>query len=683
MHNYGDHVHCFTCGFHGDVVDVWAAARGLEPGIEAALDLARHYSVELPEMDPKARQHARERREKEDLYLKQARACHHALNRHARVREWWEDRGFGQELRERFLLGANRDGTAAVIPFWRRGRVAGLIRGKLKGEPKYLYPKAEDFAGGHRPLFIPGPVRAGAFVVKGPLDALAVVAAGESGVAVGGTDPSEAQIEELGRLPDSICILFDSDKAGREAAGKLVRELYPNALRCPSDYGDGLEGPADLCQARGEEALEVLERLKDRATDALRLELDEAPKGTNNLDKYRVAKERILPLLTRLEDEGERDAALHDVAGKLKLSIKPLRKALASLAAEVAEPEPETLETEDLAPRPGTDRYERAMELLQNRRLLSRAAVDMKRLGHVGEFAAKKLALICAVSARSGKPIQPSTHSQSSAGKNFLWDTSLSLLPPEMVVRRSGLSAKALFRTQADLKGAVLYIQEIAGSEDAEYSIRVMQSDGRLEYEATEKMPDGGMKNVVYQTEGPTVVVQTTTKNHLHPENETRVFPIYIDESERQTSRIVRSILKEASGGGLGEAERERLQLKWHDAIRLLEPAEVVIPYAERIEIPSSPLRIRRDARRLIDVVRVIAWLHQCQRDRDYEGRILAAEEDFHEARVADPHAGGGESAAYRQGAARAAAHQGFQAPGSQGERSIRSNRQAGVEVPH
>src|SRR3712207_7191037 len=52
--------------------------------------------------------------------------------------------------------------------------------------------------------------------------------------------------------------------------------------------------------------------------------------------------------------------------------------------------------------------YERAMELLEDRRLLSRAAVDMKRLGHVGEFAAKKLVFICGVSARSGKPIQRS-----------------------------------------------------------------------------------------------------------------------------------------------------------------------------------------------------------------------------------------------------------------------------------
>src|SRR5215217_2650616 len=167
-----------------------------------------------------------------------------------------------------------------------------------------------------------------------------------------------------------------------------------------------------------------------------------------------------------------------------------------------------------------------------------------------------------------------------------------------MVVTRSGLSAKALFRTQANLKGAVVYIQEVTGSEDAEYTIRVMQSDGRLEYEATEKAADGSLRNVVYQTEGPTVVVQTTTKNHLHPENETRVFPIYIDESEEQTGRIVGRILMDAAGHGSPRSERERVRERWHDAIRLLEPAEVIIPYADRLQIPSSPIRIRRDARR-------------------------------------------------------------------------------------
>jgi hypothetical protein len=180
-----------------------------------------------------------------------------------------------------------------------------------------------------------------------------------------------------------------------------------------------------------------------------------------------------------LEDEGERDAALHDVASKLKLSIKPLRKTLSSLLAQEAEPEVDEPETEDATPQLGTARYERAMELLKADSLLSRAAADMKRLGHVGEFAAKKLALICALS-----PPAPA-----------------SLSSPQ-----------------------------------------------------------------------PT---------HRAP------------------------LARTPSGTRRSRCCRQR---------------------------SSSPLRIRRDARRLIDVVRAIAWLHQHQRERDAQGRILATEADFTEA---------------------------------------------------
>ena len=187
---------------------------------------------------------------------------------------------------------------------------------------------------------------------------------------------------------------------------------------------------ADVFAEQGEAAREVLGHLSEQAVDALHLELSEAPKGSSSLGAYRVVKERVLPLLLKLEDEGERDAALHDVAAKLKLSIKPLRTALAAMVEEQRGSQEEQIDDPgEGAPEPGSARHEQAMKVLGDRRLLSRAAVDMKRLGHVGEFAAKKLAFICAVSARSGKPIQPSTHAQSAAGKNFLWDTALSLLP--------------------------------------------------------------------------------------------------------------------------------------------------------------------------------------------------------------------------------------------------------------
>ncbi len=238
MHIYDDHVHCFSCQFHGDGTDVWVAKHGFDRPIEAALDLAREFGVELPEMSPEAQRKAQERRKKEDLYLQQARACHKELSLHEAVAGWWENRGFGEELWERHLLGANKGGTMAVIPFWNRGRVKGLIRRKLRDEPKkYLYPNAEDFPGGHRPLFIPGPVRAGAFLTEGIIDALALAASGESAVAIGSTGISREQLRELEGLPDPLFILPDADEEGAAAAREWVRHLYPRALLCPAEYG--------------------------------------------------------------------------------------------------------------------------------------------------------------------------------------------------------------------------------------------------------------------------------------------------------------------------------------------------------------------------------------------------------------------------------------------------------------
>jgi DNA primase len=423
--------------------------RGLDKPLEAALDLARELAIKLPQANLEARQKACERRDKEDLYLQQAKACHGALARHPHVTEWWEARGFGQQLRERFLLGTNKDGTAAVIPCWRRGRVQGLIRRKLEGEPKYLYPKVEEFSGGHRPLFIPASVRSGAFLTEGIVDALALAAIGEGAIAVGGTGMSSKQLRELDAVPGPLYILPDADEEGEQAAREWLPRLYPKALVCLAEYEGKPLAHKDFAD-QGEAAREVLGHLRERAVDALHLELSKAPKGSNNLGAYRVGKERVLPLLLKLEDEGERDAALHDVADTLKLSIKPLRKALvAMLEGQRGSQEEQTEATGDGAPEPGSPRHERAMKVLRDRRLLSRAAVDMKKLGHVGEFAAKKLAFICAVSARSGKPIQPSTHAQSAAGKNFLWDTALSLLPLPQT-RQSGHASSSAGRTQSD-----------------------------------------------------------------------------------------------------------------------------------------------------------------------------------------------------------------------------------------
>jgi hypothetical protein len=325
----------------------------------------------------------------------------------------------------------------------------------------------------------------------------------------------------------------------------------------------------------------------------------------------------------------EDDLELRRAINQLNIRVKDGESARRAKAEEDDEKDEEDVVAAN-APEEGSDEHAAAMRILKSKDILGRAARAMHRLGHVGEWENKKLAFACALSARAQLPIQPSTHAESSAGKNYLWDKVLGLMPDELVYRRTGFSAKALFRTQMSLKHSVLYIQEVQGTEGAEFSIRTLQSDGVLRWEATEKDENGSPVNVEYEVEGPCVIVQTTTRNHLHPENETRVVPLYLDESAVQTERITKQVLRRAAGQGALPAEEEQaIYRDWQNAVRLLKPAEVVIPYAERIEFPSQPIRVRRDVPRLISIIKLVAWLHQYSRERDALGRIQTTEKDF------------------------------------------------------
>jgi DNA primase len=227
---------CYGCRSHGDVTDLWAAVKGISPGMEAALDLAKEYGIDLPKTSAEAKEEAEQRRQLETDYLARAQEHHAALSRHPSVVEWWEGRAFDSDLRGKFLLGVAGAGAEATIPFWSRGRVHGIVRRKLEGEPKYVLPKKEEFPSGHRPLFVPDRVREEMFVVEGYVDALALAALGYGVAAVGGTHPNQEQLEELKRLPGRIYVLPDADEEGRKAARRLVEELYPKAMLCPPEF---------------------------------------------------------------------------------------------------------------------------------------------------------------------------------------------------------------------------------------------------------------------------------------------------------------------------------------------------------------------------------------------------------------------------------------------------------------
>lgn len=95
-------------------------------------------------------------------------------------------------------------------------------------------------------------------------------------------------------------------------------------------------------------------------------------------------------------DELDFRRALNDLATHVDDEIK--------IRTAKAEEDDEEDEISDLAPEVGTDEYEAAMDILKSGNVLGRAAMAMRRLGHVGEWNNKKLAFLCSLSARRPTP---------------------------------------------------------------------------------------------------------------------------------------------------------------------------------------------------------------------------------------------------------------------------------------
>ena len=366
---------------------------------------------------------------------------------------------------EQFILGANRDGTEAVIPYFHNGRVKGLIRRKLVGKPKYRYPKAEDFPDGCRPLFIPGPLQNSTMLVEGIVDALAAAALGESVIAVGGTNISAGQMSELERLSDPIYILPDADPEGDEAARRWVRDLYPKAFLCPAEYGKGCKDVADLFPADIQSAAEIIESLKAGALDALTIATVDIPQRDSKRRQLACVRETVLPLILQLVEasgpaalreplkNSEVMAAMADLAAATKLNGPVLKAALEEEAQRRLADLTGVIEGERQAEAEANRLPPEEYQHLLKPGVLDRYVAEAAKLqGVVGDEDAMRLISLVASGAQldllpNDRPLGSSVVliGESGRGKNYLTDAVVRLMPPQWYLAFESASAASLY----------------------------------------------------------------------------------------------------------------------------------------------------------------------------------------------------------------------------------------------
>ena len=272
------------------------------------------------------------------------------------------------------------------------------------------------------------------------------------------------------------------------------------------------------------------------------------------------------------------------------------------------------------------DSWGECCELAQRPAILDEFAKLIPSCGLAGEIKAAKLLYLALVTRILPKPTSVVVDGPSAAGKSYLVENVLKFFPIESYHDLTAMSEKNLAYTEENLSHRFLILYEAAGlsGDFATYLIRSLLSEGCIKYEFVEKTSEG-LKSRLIEKQGPTGLIMTTTQVWMHPENETRVLTVTVNDTQDQTSKVFMA---------LAEDDVPPVDFKpWHALQNYLQAGHngVAIPFAKELAGLTKPIavRLRRDFGALLSLIRGHALLHQASRKVDPQGRIIATIEDY------------------------------------------------------
>jgi len=263
---------------------------------------------------------------------------------------------------------------------------------------------------------------------------------------------------------------------------------------------------------------------------------------------------------------------------------------------------------------------EAALELLRSPDLVKRIGGIFDACGLAGEEANRLAAYLACTSRKLERPLAVLVQSTSAAGKSTLLEAVLAMFPEEERLKYSAMTGQSLYYLgSTDLKHKILAIVEEAGAEKASYALKLLQSEGELIIASTGKDPKTGrLVTQEYRVEGPVMIFLTTTAVEIDEELRNRCLILTVDESKEQTARIQTMQRQARTLAGLTvKRQRKGLFQLMRNAQRLIEPLEVMNPWADALTFTAERTRTRRDNEKYLTLIDAIALLHQHQRPRE------------------------------------------------------------------
>ena len=405
---------------------------------------------------------------------------------------------------------------------------------------------------------------------------------------------------------ETVYICFDADESGRMATESVSARLQAENIRtCPVALPDGQDindfflltakplerfkellhqSDPDACQAVKKQKDKVIKTdygftiiIKDRRYEVRGLSKNNGKlKATVKGILYDKSKKRLHVDTVDFYSARSRNflvKGLCDLFGADESTIAEDVERLLELAESYQRPE----QIQDKAQMTAQDK-KAALAFLKNPDMFEEILTDFETLGYTGEEMNKLLCYIAAISRKMESPLSVMIQSRSAAGKSFLQDTVLSLIPEDDFVKYTRLTDQALFYKDKDsLKHKILAIEELDGTSGAVYSIRSIQSSKKITIAYTGKDPaTGELKTQDNTVEGPLMVFITTTQVDTDGETASRFVFISTDESEQMTKKILAKQRQSQTMEGMISRLKSAKIIKKHQSTnKLLKPLHV------------------------------------------------------------------------------------------------------------
>ena len=325
--------------------------------------------------------------------------------------------------------------------------------------------------------------------------------------------------------------------------------------------------------------------------------------------------------------------AAREAAEKLDLPVHLLQQGLEELTDLLEEHRREQIEKPKLktsSPAASSAIMQKGLELLQKPQLLKELNQLIGKAGVVGEECTRLFLLPVALSYKTEKPLHALLQGSSGSGKTHLLIKLSSFIAEDDRKHFTRITESSLYNWGSyELQNKLICLEDLDGlKEEALLAFRELQSRGQISSSTSVKDEQGNISAQTRTVYGPIASLACTTKGEIYEDNLSRCFLVAVDESREQTRKIIDYQNKKAAGL-IDAREEEQARQLLEVALGLVKPLPVINPYATKLQLPEAAHKQRRLNELYQSYVQQLTLLHQYQRQKDKQGRLITTKEDL------------------------------------------------------